>query len=56
MPTAAKLQIDYAVSTTTKSRSHGGFDNDVATLSTIMSRILGGTVEHPPTPDELTGY
>jgi hypothetical protein len=59
MPSAgAKFSADYSSpnSRITASRSHGGFDNDVATMSTIMSRILGKKVEHPPTADELTGY
>jgi hypothetical protein len=56
MPGGAKLVTDHAVSKSTASRSHGGFDNDVATMSAIMSRIIGGKVEHPPTADELTGY
>ncbi|MDB5656216.1 MAG: hypothetical protein JWQ94_3829 [Tardiphaga sp.] len=57
MPTGPKLQIDYATpGGTTTSTSHGGFDNDVATLSSIMSRILGKKVEYPPQKDELVGY
>lgn len=56
--TGARLQIDYAKKgdATTGSTSHGGFDNDAATMSTIMSRILGKKVRLPPTPPELTGY
>lgn len=57
MPTSEKLRIDVSVSGTTMSRSHGGFDNDATTLTTIMSRILGGTApQKPPLPEELTGY
>ena len=58
MPTHAKLAIDYSSpsSKVTASRSHGGFDNDPATMTTIMSRTIGGKVEHPPLADELTGY
>ena len=56
MPTAAKLSIDYSEAGKTASRSHGGFDNDAVTLTTIMSRILGQKVSAPPTSDELTGY
>jgi hypothetical protein len=51
-----KLSIDYSVSEQTASTSHGGFDNDFRTLSTIMSRVLGHVVPHPPVADELTGY
>jgi hypothetical protein len=57
MPTGAKLNIAYSASGgKTASRTHGGFDNDAATLTTIMSHILGKKVPRPPTSDELTGY
>ncbi|RYE87165.1 MAG: hypothetical protein EOP19_04970 [Hyphomicrobiales bacterium] len=56
-----KIRIDYSSSANdklnlTRSTSHGGFDNDVATLTTIMTRILGKAPKKPPTSDELTGY
>lgn len=51
-----KLRIDYGVGAATCATSHGGFDNDPATLATIMSRILGAPPPKPPTKDELTGY
>lgn len=50
------LSTSYSESKDTKSTSHGGFDNDPATLTAIMSRILGGKVPEPPTAGELTGY
>ncbi|MXP64720.1 hypothetical protein E0493_15315 [Roseomonas sp. M0104] len=53
---SAKLMVSYSQSKETASLSHGGFDNDAATLATIMARILGGNVAAPPTSDELTGY
>jgi hypothetical protein len=56
MPGSAKLKIDYAANGVTASTTHGGFDNDVATLSTIMSRILGKQVPLPPTANEVVGY
>ncbi len=57
IPAAARLSIDYAASGgKTASTTHGGFDNDAPTLTTIMSRILGKKVPAPPTIDELTGY
>ena len=56
MPTGAKLEVAYSKSGKTASLSHGGFDNDVATMSSIMSRAAGGKLEFPPTEDELTGY
>ena len=57
MPKAAKLDFAYsAPGGKTASTSHGGFDNDALTLTTIMSRILNKKVPVPPTDDELTGY
>jgi hypothetical protein len=57
MPKSQKLVVDYAGKDgKTRSTSHGGFDNDVATLTTIMSRVLGKDAPLPPTENELTGY
>jgi hypothetical protein len=58
MPSHSKLEIAYSNGGggKTASRSHGGFDNDAATLGTIMSSIRGKPVPHPPKADELTGY
>lgn len=57
MPTATKLDIAYAARRgKSTSTSHGGFDNDAPTLTTIMERILGKKAPAPPTADELTGY
>jgi hypothetical protein len=56
LSTSGKTLISYSRSAETASTSHGGFDNDVATLTTIMSRILGRTADRPPTTDELVGY
>ena len=57
LPHSSRLEINYADgSGKTAARSHGGFDNDGATLSTIMSRVLGMAVPLPPAEDELTGY
>lgn len=56
LPKSDKISISYSQSARTASTSHGGFDNDVATLTTIMSRILGKDAAKPPTKDELTGY
>jgi len=58
MPTGPKLDIAYAQDggTVTAATSHGDFDNDVATLTTIMSRIRGGRLDKPPIKSELTGY
>jgi len=51
-----RLVIDYANSGASKSTTHGGFDNDAATLTTIMKRILGEAPKEPPRSDELIGY
>jgi len=56
MPKGARLSVDLSRSQSTASTTHGGFDNDVATMSAIMSRILGRPAPLPPTGDELTGY
>ncbi|MER9304241.1 C1 family peptidase [Mesorhizobium sp. M0496] len=51
-----RLSTSYSVGKDATPKSHGGFDNDPATLTTIMSRILGGKVPQPPVAGELTGY
>lgn len=56
MPKSAKLSIDLSISSATASKSHGGFDNDAQTLTTIMARILGKKPPKPPLPNELSGY
>jgi hypothetical protein len=57
MPANAKLQIAYSGQDgKIDSKTHGDFDNDALTLTTIMSRILGKKVPKPPTAEELTGY
>lgn len=58
MPSHPRLVIAYAGSAggETTSKTHGGFDNDPATLTTIMSRVVGVPVALPPTAEELTGY
>lgn len=57
LPQGPKLDIAYSKpGGSTTSTTHGGFDNDVATLTTIMARILGKKPEKPPKADELTGY
>jgi len=39
--------------TSSQSRSHGGFDNDAATLNSVLYRILGNTPPRPFTPRDL---
>lgn len=38
------------------STSHGGFDNDLATMNGVMRLILGRVPDKPFTADELEGY
>ncbi|RVJ72538.1 hypothetical protein [Sinorhizobium medicae] len=56
LPRSDLLKIDRSESSTTGSTTHGGFDNDPATMTTIMSRIEGRKLLRPPTEDELVGY
>lgn len=59
MPGSAKLTVDLSAgssSAKTQSTSHGGFDNDATTLTTIMERILGKKPKNPPKPHEMEGY
>ena len=37
----------------TDSKTHGGFDNDPATMNTILRRVLGGEPTHPFTTESL---
>jgi hypothetical protein len=55
LPQWPSLQVDYAArgSTTTASLSHGGFDNDGATFTTIISRMLGRAAKPPVEDSEL---
>ena len=52
------LKIHYSdgKNGTTRSTSHGGFDNDESTMNTIMKRILGKTPPHPLQQNEMKGY
>ncbi len=40
----------------TASRSHGGFDNDVQTMNSILKGILGKTAKKPFVKKEMQGY
>jgi hypothetical protein len=39
-----------------RSRSHGGFDNDVYTMNDILKTILSARPAHPFTAEEMGGY
>ncbi|AOF91744.1 C1 family peptidase [Sinorhizobium sp. RAC02] len=59
IPKSSKMTVDLssgASGAKTQSTSHGGFDNDAATLATIMERILGAKPKKPPIPSEMEGY
>ncbi len=51
-----RIEIALSGSKYTKSTEHGGFDNDLATMNTILHRILGHPAKEPFKPEELTGY
>ncbi len=40
----------------TRSTTHGGFDNDVFTMNSLLSRILGAPPALPFTAAEMKGY
>jgi hypothetical protein len=42
--------------TITRSTSHGGFDNDVRTMNSIMARVLSKKPPKPFTEEEMKGY
>lgn len=52
------LEIIYAGegSSQSASTSHGGFDNDLATMNGLLRLILGKAPEKPFTAEEMTGY
>jgi hypothetical protein len=52
----SKLLIAYATGPETTSTSHGGFDNDAPTLTSIMTRILKQPPASPPRTEELVAY
>jgi Papain family cysteine protease/Alpha/beta hydrolase of unknown function (DUF900) len=58
LPTWPSLEVTYAKKDgkVCASTSHGGFDNDGATLTTIISHILGTAAKPPVKDSELTGY
>lgn len=41
---------------TTRSTSHGGFDNDLATMNTMLSLVLGTNSEKPFKEEDMKGY
>ena len=58
LPAEPGLKFFYSDgdSKVTTSTSHGGFDNDAATLNAIMTTILGAAPEQPFRPDEMEGF
>lgn len=54
----SRLNIHYSDGTTgagkkTSSETHGGFDNDVATMNSVLRRVLGGAPSKPFTKKSL---
>ncbi|ALX95083.1 hypothetical protein AV650_16655 [Serratia fonticola] len=56
MPSSNKLLVNYSQSKETRSTSHGGFDNDLSTMTTILKRIKGSGLLYTPREDDMTGY
>ncbi|MFA1626950.1 C1 family peptidase [Rhizobium mongolense] len=56
LPKSENLKIERSKSAATASTTHGGFDNDAATMTTIMTRIAGSKLRKPPAEEELVGY
>lgn len=57
VPAALKLHwSDGSSGSVTRSTTHGGFDNDVHTMNSILRRILGATPPLPFGASELQGY
>jgi len=50
------VRISNGAGGVTASRTHGGFDNDAATMNSVMTRILGAAPPQPFTPAELKGF
>jgi hypothetical protein len=53
------LQLHYSdgsKGSVTRSTTHGGFDNDVFTMNSLLARILGAPPVKPFTAAEMKGY
>ena len=53
---ALKLHYSNGATGITRSKTHGGFDNDVHTMNAILKRILGKAPPLPFTEAEMKGY
>jgi hypothetical protein len=56
MPVSERLVVNYSQSKKTNSTSHGGFDNDLSTMTTILESIKGQKLDHTPNEGDMTGY
>ena len=62
LPAWPSLEVTYSKTggkmgnTTSASTSHGGFDNDGATLTSVISHILGTAAKPPVKDSELAGF
>lgn len=52
------LNIEYSSGrgSVTRSKSHGGFDNDATTMNSMLKRILSRSPKKPFTKQEMKGY
>jgi hypothetical protein len=59
LPSTTGLKLIYSDGQTgniTRSTTHGGFDNDIYTMNSIMRRILGAAPPLPFAENEMQGY
>lgn len=59
LATPAALKLHWSDGTTgsvTRSTTHGGFDNDVYTMNSVLKRMLGAAPARPFTVSEMKGY
>lgn len=56
LPGLRFMYSDGKTGTVTRSTTHGGFDNDTATMNSIMRRILGAVPPLPFAENEMMGY
>lgn len=55
-PAAGSLHIAGRDSTWSRSSSHGGFDNDLSSMNSLLQLMLGAPPARPFKADELKGY
>ncbi|MGH8355388.1 MAG: hypothetical protein ACRERY_17970, partial [Pseudomonas sp.] len=55
-PAAGSLHIAGRDSAWSRSRSHGGFDNDLSSMNGLLQLVLGAPAARPFKAEELQGY